>query len=171
MVLYLKIAFLFFLIALSVISVRAVLSVIVLILQFLRRRLNAGIDRLRPVCHLRHFFQNDSIVHRIMGIFAPGKRTVVLAQHCRNRHNILAHLLKFAYDQKPSILLISLCDFLFRQAAQAGYFAINIIRMGRPVAGNISSRLRPARRIGRMRMHDAANLRISLIQFQMRRRI
>ena len=43
--------------------------------------------------------------------------------------------------------------------------------MGRSVTGNASSRLRPARRIGRMGMHDTSNLRVSLIQLQMGRRI
>ena len=108
-------------------------------------------------------------MYRIVRIFSPCKRAVVLAEDCGNRHNVLSHPRKLAHNQKPRVLFISLRNFLFRQTPQTGHFPVNVIRMGCSIAWNASPRLRPTRRIGRMGMYNTSNLRISLIQLQMRR--
>ena len=76
---------------LPIISICPVLTEIVLILQLLGSRLDPRIDRLRTVCHLCHFLKHHCIVDCIMRIFSPGKRSVVLAQHCRHRHHVPVH--------------------------------------------------------------------------------
>jgi len=52
-------------------------SVIVFILQFFRGRLYLRIDLLAACRHLCTFFQNHCIVYSFMGIFPPGKRSVI----------------------------------------------------------------------------------------------
>ena len=48
---------------------------------FLGCRLDSGLDSLRTVRHLGNLLQNYRIVYGLMGIPAPCKRTMVLAQH------------------------------------------------------------------------------------------
>ena len=75
------------------------LAIIVLILQLLRCRLNSGVDRLCTVCHFGHFFQYYGIVDSLFGILAPGKRSMILAQHSGNCLGILAQTLELIDDQ------------------------------------------------------------------------
>ena len=58
--------------------------VIMLILQFLWRRFHLWIDQFTAACHLCHFLKYNCIVHCLMRIFTPGKRSVVFAKDCRN---------------------------------------------------------------------------------------
>ena len=70
------------------------LSVIMLILQFLGRRLDPGIDGLRAVSHLGHFLQHYRVMHGFLRILSPGKGAVIFTQHRRHRHRILAQTIK-----------------------------------------------------------------------------
>ena len=106
-----------------------------------------------------------------MGVLSPGKGAVVLAENCGNSSRILSHRLKFVHDQMAGIFLIGLVDLLFGQAAQAGNFSVNIVRMGGSVAGNAPAGLRPAGRIGRMGMNDSSDFRECLIKLHMGRGI
>ena len=54
--------------------------VIMLILQFLWRRFHLWIDQFTAACHLCNFLKYNCIVHCLMRIFAPGKRTMILAK-------------------------------------------------------------------------------------------
>ena len=139
------------------------LAIIVLILQLLRCRLNSGVDRLCTISHFCHLFQYYRIVDSLFGILAPGKRPMVLAQNGRHCFRILTQTFELVNDQVSGIFLISVLDFFLCQAAHAGNRAIDIICMGGSVAGNVSSRLRPAGGIGRMGMYDTADLRESLV--------
>ena len=67
-----------FLRLLSVICICAVFPVIMLILQFLRRWFYLWIDQLCTECHLRTLFQDNRIMHRLIAILSPGKRTMIL---------------------------------------------------------------------------------------------
>ena len=133
---------------LSVICIRAVLAVIMLVLKFLRCRLDAGIDGLRTICHLCHLFEHDCIVNRFVGILAPCEGSVILAEHCGNRHGILTHTIKLIHDQMSGVFLVGILDLFLGQTPYAGHLAVDIIRMRRAVAGNASARLGPARRLG-----------------------
>ena len=144
--------------SLAIIRIFSVLAEIVLILQFLGRRLDSCIDCLCAVSHLRHLFQNDCIMHCIMAVLPPGKRSVILAKSSGNRRRILLHPFKLVDNKNARVLLVCLRNLLLGQAAQARDFSIIIVGMGSSVTGNAPPRLCPACRVGRMGMYDAANL-------------
>ena len=60
------------------------LSVIMLILQFLRRRLYIRVKEFTPRRHLCHFLCDYGIVYRFCRVFPPGKNPVVPAEHSRD---------------------------------------------------------------------------------------
>ena len=77
--------------------------VIMLILQFLWRRFHLWIDQFTAACHLCHFLKYNCIVHCLMRIFTPGKRSVVFAKDCRNSLIIkLAEITVAAYNAAPA---------------------------------------------------------------------
>ena len=80
---------------------------VMLILQLLRCRLDSGVDGLGTVCHFGHFFQYYGIVDSLFGILAPGKRSMILAQHSGNCLGILAQTLELIDDQMSGIFLVS----------------------------------------------------------------
>ena len=91
---------------LAIVCILSMLAIIVLILQLLRCRLNSGVDRLCTVCHFGHFFQYYGIVDSLFGILAPGKRSMILAQHSGNCLGILAQTLELIDDQMSGIFLV-----------------------------------------------------------------
>ena len=105
----------------------------------------------------------------LLGILAPGKRPMVLAQNDRHCFRVLTQTFELINDQVSGIFLISVLDFFLCQAAHAGNRTVDIVCMGGSVAGDVSSRLRPAGGIGRMGMYDTADLRECLVQLQMGR--
>ena len=92
---------------------------------------------------------------------------MILAQHSGNCLGILAQTLELIDDQMSGIFLVSILDLFLRQAAHAGNRSVDVICLGGSVAGNVSSRLCPTGSIGRMGMHDTADLRERLVQLQM----
>ena len=83
---------------LTIVCVCTMLTIVMLILEFLRCRLDAGIDGLCTISHLCHLFQYHCVMYCVMSILAPCERTVVLAKHCRHCHRILVHALEFIHD-------------------------------------------------------------------------
>src|SRR5699024_1934351 len=140
---------------LSVISVRAMLSVVMLILEFLRSGFYLRVDQLAAACHLCHFFKHNRVMNRFMRVLAPGKRTMVLAEHCGNGFIIL--IFEIISDQHACILLISLVDLFFCQIAHTGNLTVDIIRMGGSIEGNPSSGLCQACSPGCMGMFDSVD--------------
>jgi len=99
---------------------------VMLILQLLRCRLDSGVDGLGTVCHFGHFFQYYGIVDSLFGILAPGKRSMILAQHSGNCLGILAQTLELIDDQMSGIFLVSILDLFLRQAAHAGNRSVDL---------------------------------------------
>ena len=85
--------------------------VIMLILQFLWRRFHLWIDQFTAACHLCHFLKYNCIVHCLMRIFTPGKRSVVFAKDCRN--SLIIKLAEIICDQNTRIFLICLFNLFF----------------------------------------------------------
>ncbi len=127
------------LLPLPIVSVRSVLAEIVLILQVLGSRLDLGIDQLGPVSHLADFFEDDGTVYGVDRIFAPGKRTVVLAENGRDGVVVDCPCLKVIDDQLAGVLFISFVQLFLCQAAEAGDRTIVVIRVGRSIAGDVST--------------------------------
>ena len=119
-------------------------SEIMLILKFLRCRLNLRIDQLAAGCHLGNFFQNNGIVYSLMGILAPCERSVILAENGRCRTIIQTRTVKFIRDKDTCIILISLIDIFICKIYKTRYLAVQIIGMGCPVAWNTTAGLCPA---------------------------
>ena len=82
-------------------------------------------------------------------------------------HRVDIPLRQLLDDDFARVLLVVLVDFLGRQVARAGNCAVEVVRVGRAVAGNVLARLRPADRVGAVRVHDAADVRVLLVQLQM----
>ena len=116
-------------------------AVVMLVLQFLRRRLILRIDHFTAGCHLCHFFQNDCIVHCLMSILTPGKRTMILAQYRRDSGVIFATTFKLICDQHTRIVFICLLNLFLGQIADTWNFPVNIIRMRGSITWNITPRL------------------------------
>ena len=81
-------------------------------------------------------FKNHRIVDGLLCILAPGKRTMILAQHCRNCHYILLHAFKFRNNQVSGIFFVSRVNLFLRQTSHTGDFSVEIIRMSRTITGN-----------------------------------
>ena len=84
---------------LAVVCVSAVFSVVMFVLQLLRRRLVVRIDHLTPGSHLGHLLKNDCVVHGLVGVFSPGKGAVILAEYRRHCFVIFLADLKLIGDQ------------------------------------------------------------------------
>ena len=87
------------LLALAVVCVCAVLSVIVLVLQDLRSRLDPRVDHLAACRHLGDLLEDHCVVDCVVRIGAPGEGTVVLAEDCRNCFIVQTILLEVIRDQ------------------------------------------------------------------------
>ena len=140
------------------------LAIIMLILKFLRCRLNSRIDLFCTGCHLGYLFQNDCIVYCFVSVLSPGEWSMVLAQDCRN--SFVITIFEYIYDQKDGIFLV-LIKFMSGQTYCTRDLTVHIICMGGSVAWNGSSCLRPTGSPWRMSMYHTANLWECLIQFQM----
>ncbi len=91
--------------------------------------------------HLHHACGNNAYpvipaVDGLLCILAPGKRTMILAQHCRNCHYILLHAFKFRNNQVSGIFFVSRVNLFLRQTSHTGDFSVEIIRMSRTITGN-----------------------------------
>ena len=106
---------------LSIICIRPVFPVVMFILQFLRCRFTAA-------CHLRHLFKYNCIMNRLMCVFSPCERTMILTQHCRN--SFIIKIFKIICDQHACILFIRFFDLIPCQIPHARNFSVNIICMG-----------------------------------------
>ena len=129
---------------LSIISIRPVFPVVMFILQFLRCRFYLRIDQFTAACHLRHFLKHNCIVNCLMCIFAPCKRSMILAKYCRN--SFIIKVFEIICDQHTRILFVCFLNLLFCQITYTWNFSVNIVRMSRTIAWNRSSCLCPARR-------------------------
>ena len=140
-------------------------SKVMFILKLYGSRWYFGINFLTPSCHFSDFLQYHCIVYRIMGIFPPGKGAMILTKHCRNR--FIVFLSKVLRNEKTCITFISSIYLFFCQTSYAGNLSVHIVCMGRPVARNAASCLRPTGCPRRMGMNESTDIRKSLIQFQM----
>ena len=130
--------------------------VIMLILQFLWRRFHLWIDQFTAACHLCHFLKYNCIVHCLMRIFTPGKRTMILAKYCRD--SFIIQFTEIIRNQNTRIFLICLFNLFFCQISNTWNFSINIIRMRCSITWDSSSCLCPARCPFRMRMYDSSDI-------------
>ena len=140
-----------------------------LILQFLWRRFHLWIDQFTAACHLCNFLKYNCIVHCLMRIFAPGKRTMILAKHCRD--SFIIQFTEIICDQNTRIFLICLFNLFFCQISDTWNFSINIIRMRCSITWDSSSCLCPARCPFRMRMYDSSDIWKFIIKNHMCRSI
>ena len=101
----------------------------------------------------------------LMCILAPGKWSVVLAKNRRRCDIVDALSLKLISDQDSCVEFVSLIDLLLSQVADTWNVFVNIVCMGRTVARDISSCLRPRCRPGRVGMHDTANIRETVVKY------
>ena len=129
---------------LSIIGIRTMFSVVVLVLQLLRCRFYLRIDQFTAACHLRHFLKHNCIMNRLVCILSPCKRTMILAEHCRN--SFIIKIFKIICDQHACILFIRFFDLILCQITYTRNFSVNIICMGCAIARDCSSCLCPARR-------------------------
>ena len=84
------------------------LAQIMFILQALRRFLHIRIDHLAARRHLGNLLEYNRVVNRLMRILAPGKRSMVLAEHTWHRHRVELPLLKQICNQHACVPLIIL---------------------------------------------------------------
>ena len=71
-------------------------------------------------------------------------------------------------DDLAGILLVILVDFLRRQLPRAGDRAVKVIGVGGAEGGQVAPRLGKGYRVGRVGVHDAAQLREGPVQLEMR---
>ena len=135
------------------------------ILQFLRCRFYLRIDQFTAACHLRHFLKHNCIVNCLMCIFAPCKRSMILAEYCRN--SFIIKVFEIICDQYTRILFVCFLNLLFCQITYTWNFSVNIVRMSRTIAWNRSPGLCPARRPFRVCMYDSTDLRKWIIKNHM----
>ena len=107
------------------------------ILQFLRCWFYLRIDQFTAACHLRHFLKHNCIVNCLMCIFAPCKRSMILAKYCRN--SFIIQFTEIICDQNTRIFLICLFNLFFCQISDTWNFSINIIRMRCSITRDSSS--------------------------------
>ena len=108
-------------------------------------------------------------MHCLCRVPAPGKGSMVLAQHGRDIHRVLA--LKGLDDHFARIHLIPFLNLLGGQVPCTWYLPIKVIRMGGAITGKRPSGLGPCSRMRGMGVHDAADLLKCLVQLHMGRRV
>ena len=129
---------------LTVISVRAMLTVIMLIHKFRGCGLNIGIDKFSPESHLGNLFNNYGIVNSVMCILAPSEYSVAFSQYTRNGNSISPLLRSITHNQFACVGLIGILDFILGKTSYTGDVSVDIVSMRCAVAGNASSCLSPA---------------------------
>ncbi len=92
-----------------------------------------------------------------------------MKQYSWNRHDIKSTLFERFDNDIPCLRFISTINLCLVQEACTRYSAIECICMCRSHYGHIQTRLRPDRCPCGMGMHNAANLRIMLVQNRMSR--
>ena len=136
---------------LSVVSICAMLSQEMLVLDNLRSRLYSRVQDLGTTCHLGNLLKNDCVMYGIGCVCSPGERSVVGAQNARYMHRVDTSVVEGFNDYKTCILLILAVDFLCGQASGAGNLAVEVICVCGSVAGNTAACLCPGgspRRMG-----------------------
>ena len=110
---------------LSVVGVGAMLAAEVL-LDEERVHGGVGVDGERDECHLGHLFHHHSVVDRIVGVFAPGERPMVLHQYAGGVDGVDVAFPDAVDDDDTGFFLV-LCHLAFHHVVGAGYLIMEIV--------------------------------------------
>ena len=86
-----------------------------------------------------YLLHDDSIVHRVHGVRAPGKGAVGIDQHAGNGGGIAVG--KGLNDHLAGLFFVLAPDLRVRHGPGTGDFAVEIIRLRRPHGWNSPARL------------------------------
>ena len=98
--------------------------------------------------HLGDFLQHHSVVHSLGRALTPGEGAMAGAHDTGGMQRLDAALGQLFDDDLAGILLVVLVDFLGGEVTGAGHGAIEVIRVGGAVAGDVLTGLSPADSIG-----------------------
>ena len=127
-------------------------------LRQLRRQLAA------EDAHIGDLFQHDSVMHRVFGVFPPGKRAVRVHQHAGHLRRIDAFFTEGFDDHRAGFPFVLAVDLLVGHQTGTGDRAVEVVGVGGAGGGNRLSGLRPDGGVTRMGMNNAAQRRECLIQ-------
>ena len=127
-------------------------------LRQLRRQLAA------EDAHIGDLFQHDSVMHRVFGVFPPGKRAVRVHQHAGHLRWIDAFFTEGFDDHRAGFPFVLAVDLLVGHQTGTGDRAVEVVGVGGAGGGNRLSGLRPDGGVTRMGMNNAAQRRECLIQ-------
>ena len=134
----------------------------------LRRGQGTGIDGQGQDRHAGDLLEHNGVVYGLRGILAPGEGAVAGAEHTGYIQRIDAAGFERLDDDLAGVLLVILVDFLRRQLPRAGDRAVKVIGVGGAEGGQVAPRLGKGYRVGRVGVHDAAQLREGPVQLEMR---
>ena len=105
--------------------------------------------------HFGDLFQYRRVVDRFVCVAAPCEGTVVLDQYARRVERVEAA--EPLDDHGARLGFVVAVDLRVRHIARTGDGAVEIIGMGRSQRGDVESRLRPCRSVGRVGVYHAAD--------------
>ena len=118
--------------------------------------------------HAGDLLEHNGVVYSLRGILAPGEGAVAGAEHTGHMQRVDAAGFERLDDDLAGVLLVILVDFLRRQLPRAGDRAVKVIGVGGTEGGQVAPRLSKGYRVGRVGVHDAAQLREGPVQLEMR---
>ena len=136
----------------------------VLVLDVLGRRRGVTLDLTGVDRHLADLLQHDRMIHGLGGILAPGEGAMGGADDTRGVQGLDLAPGQLLDDDLAGVLLVVLVDFLSSEMTGAGHSAVEVVRMGGAVAGDVLAGLGPADRIGAVGVDDAADFGVLLVQ-------
>ena len=107
------------------------------------------------------------MVNRLRGVPAPCERAVAVTNHSGHCHRIDVPVLECLNDDFAGVCLVVLLQLGGGEMPGAGNGAVEIVRVGGAVTGNVLSGLCPRHREGAVGVDDAAQRRKCLVQLQM----
>ena len=142
-----------------------------LVQHMLGRGLGGRVDGQGQDRHFRDLLQHSGVVDGLRSVTPPSEGAVAGAEHTGHVSRVDASLFKCLDDDFAGVFLVVLVDLFGRQLPRAGHCAVEIIGVGRAEGGQVAPRLRKGDCVGRVGMHDAAQLRKRLVQFEMGLRV
>ena len=98
---------------LSVVGICPMLAQIVFIQQILADGAGVRVQLIRIERHFSRFFQNDRMVHRLLGVLSPAERCVVFHEDTRHRRRVQPVFLIRFDDHTPGLQLVVCLNFSF----------------------------------------------------------
>ena len=116
-----------------------------------------GVHAERDKSHLGHLLHHYGVVDGVVGVLAPGERTMVLHEHTGGVDGVDVATLDAVYNHHTGLFLI-LGHLTLGHITGAGNGIVEIVGMGGADVGNVLACLCPCRGIGGVGVHNAAQL-------------